>query len=119
VKVYPQEIGRVVLNLINNACYATQLKLQTQPDYKPQIKVSTSLEADYLKILIWDNGTGISKENLETIFDPFFTTKDTGKGNTGLGLSISFDIISNLHKGQLLVASEKGVFTEFTILIPM
>ncbi len=118
LEVYPQELGRVVLNLINNACYATLAKFKTNADFSPQIKVSTNLEQDHLSIKVWDNGTGISQGILPNIFNPFFTTKSTGEGNTGLGLSISYDIVSNLHQGQITVDSEEGVYTEFTILIP-
>ncbi|MEM9823171.1 MAG: ATP-binding protein, partial [Bacteroidota bacterium] len=119
VNIYPQELGRVVLNLINNACYATHLKQEEQNDFAPQIKISTAIEKEQLKISVTDNGVGIPQKVQDDIFNPFFTTKPTGEGNIGLGLSISYDIITQLHKGQLMVDSSEGLQTTFTILIPM
>ncbi|WP_162052601.1 tetratricopeptide repeat-containing sensor histidine kinase [Pontibacter pamirensis] len=119
VKVVPQDIGRVLLNLYNNAFYATQKKLRkVDNDYQPELKVSTHHQEDKFEIKIRDNGIGIPNKIKHKIFQPFFTTKPTGQG-TGLGLSISYDIITKGHGGELTVASEEGEFTEFTLLLPL
>jgi len=120
LSAYPQELGRVLLNLINNACHATQQKQKTAgPDYVPTILVSTATEKDGVLIRIRDNGTGIPESLQEEIFTPFFTTKPTGEGNSGLGLSISYDIVVQQHQGTLEVKSELGEFTEFVIQLPL
>ncbi len=119
IEVVPQDIGRVLLNLINNAFYAVDKRAkENEADYKPQVIVSTSsspLEKGGIKgglngavtITVSDNGPGIPPEIKEKIFQPFFTTKPTGSG-TGLGLSLSYDIIK-AHGGILKVkSSEKG-----------
>jgi two-component system, NtrC family, sensor kinase len=118
VNVSKTEISRVVLNLVNNACYAINEKNKKNIEaYVPQIIVSSQRLVDKIEIKIRDNGIGISEETIEKIFLLFFTTKPVGKG-TGLGLSLSRDIIMAMHKGNLSVASEIDVFTEFTIQIP-
>jgi len=119
VLVYPQEFGRVILNLIENACFAIHQKLmQPSNDYHPTITVTSALENEKLLIRVKDNGIGIPSEIQPDIFNPFFTTKPTGSGNTGLGLSICYDIIVKLHKGKVKVESQLGEFTEFVITIP-
>jgi two-component system, NtrC family, sensor kinase len=110
-------MSRVVLNIVNNSCYALDEKLQHNPEFKPEVLVITKKQKDKIEIHIKDNGTGIPKEVIDKIFNPFFTTKPTGQG-TGLGLSMSFDIISKIHKGKMEVKSEEGVFTEFILSIP-
>lgn len=116
--VLPQEISRVLLNILNNAFYAVDEKTKKEiPSYKPEVVVSSKKIQDKIEIRIKDNGTGIPEHVLEKIFNPFFTTKPTGKG-TGLGLSMSFDIINKIHKGKLEVKSEPGESTEFIITIP-
>lgn len=118
VNVSKTEISRVVLNLVNNACYAINEKNKNGIDgYVPQITVSSQRLDDMIEIKIRDNGIGISEETIEKIFLLFFTTKPVGKG-TGLGLSLSRDIIMAMHKGNLSVTSKIDVFTEFTIQIP-
>lgn len=118
VNVSKTEVSRVVLNLVNNACYAINEKIKKGIEaYVPQIIVSSQRLDDMIEIKIRDNGIGISEETIEKIFMLFFTTKPVGKG-TGLGLSLSRDIIMAMHKGNLSVASEIDVFTEFTIQIP-
>lgn len=112
----PQEIGRVLINLLNNAFYAVHEKSMAQQDYGPCVRVSTRRLADSVEIRIWDNGPGIPPAVRERIFEPFFTTKPTGEG-TGLGLSLSYDIITNGHGGTFEVTSEPGVFTEFVITL--
>ena len=99
--VFPQDITRVLLNLISNGFYAaTERKAQTDSNsYEPTLAASTKSLGDRVEIRIRDNGTGIPSEVKEKIFDPFFTTKPAGKG-TGLGLSISHDIVSNSIRGR-------------------
>jgi len=107
INVVPQDLGRVILNLINNAFYAVNERLrQAQPDsgYEPTVTVSTKRSGDKIEILVKDNGNGIPKSIKEKIFQPFFTTKPTGQG-TGLGLSLSYDIVK-AHGGELKVETK-------------
>lgn len=119
VSIRSNELTRVIINLINNACYAVNAKkLANQIEgYVPEITISTKREGDTIEIRIKDNGTGISEESRQKIFSPFYTTKPVGEG-TGLGLALSLTTISELHKGELSVESELGQFTEFIIRIP-
>ncbi|PRY10111.1 anaphase-promoting complex subunit 5 [Pontibacter ummariensis] len=118
VEVVPQEIGRVLLNLYNNAFYATQQKLKQEGQgYQPEVCVSTRQRGGKTEIKIRDNGAGIPKAVRGKIFQPFFTTKPSGQG-TGLGLSLSYDIITKGHGGTLSVDSVEGEFTEFTLQLP-
>ncbi len=118
VMVVSQDIGRVLLNLLNNAFYAvTEKKLQAPADYEPTVAISTRQLKNTVEISIKDNGNGIPDSIREKIFNPFFTTKPTGKG-TGLGLSMSFDIIAKGHQGELRVDTRDGEFTEFIIVLP-
>lgn len=117
IHVSAQDIGRVLLNLINNAFHATAEKLAKTPGFKPRVEVSTKNGDDKISISIKDNGAGIPEKIKEKIFQPFFTTKPTGTG-TGLGLSLSHDIIAKGHGGTLEVESEEGEGTTFTINIP-
>ncbi|MEZ4849534.1 MAG: ATP-binding protein [Bacteroidia bacterium] len=120
ISINPQEIGRVIINLVVNACYALHEKAQkTETPFSPKIRIKTLMMDKSLTIIILDNGPGISQENLSKIFQPFFTTKPTGKGNTVLGLSISYDIVVQGHQGRLSAKSELGVFTEFQIVLPV
>jgi signal transduction histidine kinase len=118
VKVITQDLGRVILNLINNAFYAcTERRHSTDSnDYKPTVTVTTKKTGDKIEISVKDNGSGIPNEIKEKVFQPFFTTKPTGSG-TGLGLSMSYDIITKGHDGKLKVESKEGVGTEFIILL--
>lgn len=118
VKVMPQDLSRVFLNIINNACYAAQQKKKTLAGetYTPTLSVRTRNLGDKLEIRIRDNGTGIPPAVREKIFNPFFTTKPAGQG-TGLGLSISYDIIQK-HGGKISLETEEGSFTEFIIQLP-
>src|SRR6202043_1821241 len=101
-------IGRVLLNLFNNAFYAVNQKQKAAgADYKPEVTVSTSVEKNNLIISVKDNGNGIPDNIKEKIMQPFFTTKPTGEG-TGLGLSLSYDILVKGHNGTLDVNSEEG-----------
>ena len=118
ISIVPQDIGRVFLNLINNACYATHQKKKEQPAfYSPMLKTSTRNLGDQVEIRIRDNGNGIPPSSTKKIFNPFFTTKPAGSG-TGLGLSISFDIVVNQHHGEIRVESTEGEFAEFIIRLP-
>jgi len=125
ISAVPQDLGRVFLNLCNNAFYAVQKKsnLPDNPaDYKPLVTISTSKISeegeDLLKIIITDNGTGIPDDLKSKIFQPFFTTKPTGQG-TGLGLSLSYDIITKGHNGEIEVDSQEGEGTTFIIKLPL
>ena len=118
VNVVPQDIGRVVLNLINNAFYAVdEKKKQSGNEYEPTVSVSTKKEKDKVEIKVKDNGNGIPQKVLDKIFQPFFTTKPTGQG-TGLGLSLSYDIIK-AHSGELKVETKEGDGSIFTISLPI
>src|SRR6202035_3344956 len=117
--VYPQEITRVLLNLISNGFYAaTKRKAEAnRGDYEPTLAAATKNLGDRVEITIRDNGTGIPPEVKEKLFNPFFTTKPAGEG-TGLGLSISHDIIVKQHGGSIEVETRPGAFTEFRIVLP-
>jgi two-component system NtrC family sensor kinase len=118
VIVNPQDIGRVLLNLFNNAFYAVKLREKTEGNgFIPEVKVSTSVAGNFIRINVIDNGTGIPDEIKDKIMQPFFTTKPTGEG-TGLGLSLSYDIITKGHGGTINVKSEHGKYSEFEILLP-
>jgi two-component system, NtrC family, sensor kinase len=117
--VFPQEITRVLLNLISNGFYAAA-KRQGEADdkgHEPTLAAATKSLGDKVEIRIRDNGTGITPEAKEKMFNPFFTTKPAGEG-TGLGLSISHDIIVKQHSGAIEVDTEPGEFTEFRIILP-
>jgi len=117
--VIPQDIGRVLLNLFNNAFYAVNQKQKTAaPGYKPEVTVSTSAEKNQLRISVKDNGNGIPDAIKDKIMQPFFTTKPTGEG-TGLGLSLSYDIVVKGHGGSITVESREGEGTEFTVTLPV
>jgi signal transduction histidine kinase len=119
VKVVAQDMGRVLLNLFNNAFYAVQQRQQQgEANYQPTVTVATKIVGKKVEIRVRDNGTGIPDEVRSKIFQPFFTTKPTGSG-TGLGLSLSYDIVTKGHDGTLNVDSEPGQFTEFRITLPM
>ncbi|MDM9630944.1 two-component regulator propeller domain-containing protein [Robiginitalea aurantiaca] len=118
VNIVPQEIGRVVLNLLNNAFYAVNEKKQTtQKEYSPTVSLITKKTKNGIEIQVSDNGKGMPEEVRNKVFQPFFTTKPTGQG-TGLGLSLSYDIIK-AHGGTLEVKSEEGKGTEFIIKLPV
>ena len=118
INIVPQDIGRVLLNLFNNAFYAVaeKKKLYTT-GYEPAVSLTTKKVDSYIEIRVKDNGNGIPPKVLDKIFQPFFTTKPTGQG-TGLGLSLSYDI-AKAHGGELKVETNEGVGTEFIIRIPV
>jgi signal transduction histidine kinase len=112
INIIPQDIGRVLLNLYNNAFYTVNEKRYTADEkYQPTISVQTKKLNDRVEIRVTDNGNGIPQNIVEKIFQPFYTTKPTGQG-TGLGLSLSYDIIK-AHGGEIKVASKEGEGSEF------
>jgi signal transduction histidine kinase len=116
--IYPQEITRVLLNLISNGFYAaTHRARATGNRFEPRLRAVTRNLGDWAEIRIRDNGTGIPPDIQEKIFNPFFTTKPAGEG-TGLGLSMSHDIVVKQHGGTIEVVTEPGSFTEFIITLP-
>lgn len=125
VKVIPQDIGRVILNLITNAFYTVTEKKNQQPEnlpagqaaYEPVVAISTQKINDRVLIQVKDNGNGIPDTIKDKIFQPFYTTKPTGQG-TGLGLSLSYDIIK-AHNGEIKVETKEGEGTTFTISLPV
>ncbi len=124
VEVIPQDLGRVFLNMVSNACYATNERRAATPGaeavggpYTPTLWLSTQRRDDHVEIRIKDNGMGMPPEVIEKIFNPFFTTKPTDQG-TGLGLSMSNDIVRR-HGGQIHVNSEPGEYTEMIVEVPL
>ncbi len=118
VDIFPQDITRVLLNLISNGFYAAIKRKQADSDgYEPMLAVATKNLGDRVEIRIRDNGTGIPPEVKEKMFNPFFTTKPAGEG-TGLGLSISYDIVVKQHSGSIEVDTNLGEFTEIRIILP-
>ena len=118
INIIPQDIGRVILNLITNAFYATSEKQKINSSvYEPIVSVSTKKKKDKVEIKVKDNGNGIPQKVLDKIFQPFFTTKPTGQG-TGLGLSLSYDIVK-AHGGELKVHTKEGEGSEFIIQLPL
>jgi signal transduction histidine kinase len=114
IDVIPQEIGRVILNLLNNAFYAVSERQKHESGiYEPTVSVLTRKLDGMAEIIIKDNGTGIPQKNLNKIFQPFFTTKPPGEG-TGLGLSLSYDIVK-AHGGAITVETKEGVGTTMIV----
>jgi len=123
INIIPQDIGRVLLNLINNAFYAVDEKKKhisagsVQNRYEPTVSVSTKKNNGKIEISVKDNGNGISQKVLDKIFQPFFTTKPTGQG-TGLGLSLSYDIV-RAHDGEIKVETKENEGAAFLIYLPV
>ena len=122
INIIPQDMGRVILNLITNAFHAVQekssfAKASGDTKYEPTVSVSTKKVGKKLEIKVLDNGNGIPQKVLDKIFQPFFTTKPAGQG-TGLGLSLSYDIVK-AHGGTLAVRTIRGENTEFSINLPL
>jgi ligand-binding sensor domain-containing protein/signal transduction histidine kinase len=118
IEIVPQDIGRVLMNIFNNAFYTVWEKKNRQPEnYEPVVSVSTHKTGNNIEIRIHDNGNGIPQKVRDKIFQPFFTTKPTGQG-TGLGLSMSYDIIK-AHEGDINVETEEGKFSELVIRLPI
>lgn len=119
ISIVPQDIGRVILNLITNAFYVVDEKKKSGTEnYAPTVTISSKKRDSMIELKVMDNGNGIPETILNRIFEPFFTTKPTGKG-TGLGLSMSYDIITKGHGGELEVKTEQGKGTEFIIKLPI
>ena len=118
INLMPQEIGRVILNLVNNAFYAVAEKKKNYSNgYEPMVTVSTKRVENKVEIRVKDNGMGIPQNLVDKIFQPFFTTKGPGQG-TGLGLSLAYDIITNGHGGELKLETKEGEGSEFIIRLP-
>ena len=118
INVVPQDIGRVLLNLCNNAFYAVSEKKKTgDENYQPAVLVQTKKENNNVRVTVSDNGNGVPQNIIDKIFQPFFTTKPTGEG-TGLGLSLSYDIIK-VHGGNIHVETKEGEKSEFVISLPV
>ncbi len=122
INIIPQDIGRVILNLITNAFYAVAEKKNASAGsagqfYEPTVSVSTKKVNGTVELKVKDNGYGMPDHIIDKIFQPFFTTKPTGQG-TGLGLSISYDIVK-AHGGELKVETKEGEGTEFIIQLPI
>ncbi len=120
INVVPQDMGRVLLNLFNNAFYAVNEKKQNidNKDYKPTVWVTTKKKDDVVEIVVRDNGNGIPQSVIDKIFQPFYTTKPTGLG-TGLGLSLSYDIVTRQHRGTIAAETKEGEGAIFTIELPV
>jgi signal transduction histidine kinase/ketosteroid isomerase-like protein len=119
IPLMPQEMGRVLLNLFNNAFYAVHERSRSGiQGYEPTVTVSTKTHNAKVYISVQDNGPGVPETIWEKIFQPFFTTKPTGQG-TGLGLSLSYDIVTKGHGGEITLQTKDGVGTTFTISLPL
>ena len=118
INVVPQEIGRVIINLVSNAFYAIVAKSkEAGDDFSPAVSVSTKKTNDHVEIKVTDNGGGIPQDIVDKIFQPFFTTKPTGQG-TGLGLSLAYDIVK-AHGGELKVGTNQKEGAEFIVQLPV
>ena len=118
LRVVPEEMGRVVLNLVNNALDAARARRVTLgPGFTPAVIVTTRELGDRVEVRVRDNGGGIPAAIRDRVYRPFFTTKPTGEG-TGLGLSLSRDIVVERHGGELSFSSREGESTEFVVSIP-
>ena len=118
IHAVPQELSRVFLNIVTNACQATDERRKGEADdYRPTLWLRTARDGEMVEVRGRDNGTGIPEDVKAKIFEPFFTTKATNEG-TGLGLSISNDIVRR-HGGELIVESREGEFTEFVLRLPV
>ncbi len=114
----PQDMGRLILNLLTNAFYAVNEKKKQRPEgYEPTVSISTKKIGDKVEIRVSDNGNGMPESVKDKIFQPFFTTKPTGQG-TGLGLSMSYDIVK-AHGGKINMTTKEYEGTEFTISLPV
>lgn len=118
--VIPQDISRAVINLMNNACYAvfSKAKMASAEPYQPTIKVILEKEEEWVKLIIEDNGIGMSSEVVKNLYTPFFTTKPVGEG-TGLGLSLTRTIIEGKHHGKIEVETSDKEYTRFIISLPL
>ncbi|PWU22614.1 hypothetical protein C5B42_05585 [Candidatus Cerribacteria bacterium 'Amazon FNV 2010 28 9'] len=119
INAIPQDLGRVFLNLYNNAFYSmNEKKKRLGDDFHPQLSLSSKKADHTVEILIRDNGMGILQKNIDKIFQPFFTTKPAGQG-TGLGLSLAYDIVVNEHGGSITLNPKEVENVEFIISLPI
>jgi two-component system, NtrC family, sensor kinase len=119
IQVAPQDIGRVLLNLYNNAFYSVnEKKKELNGTFEPTVEVTTRRLGSMIEISVKDNGIGIPQKTVDKIYQPFFTTKPSGQG-TGLGLSLSYDIITKGHAGQLIVDTKEGEYARFVVQLPL
>jgi signal transduction histidine kinase len=118
INIIPQDIGRVIMNVLTNAFYAANEKKKQQPGHDATVSVQTVRDGDKVLLKVSDNGNGIPKHIIDKIFQPFFTTKPTGQG-TGLGLSLSYDIITKGHGGELKAETTENEGSLFTIILPV
>ncbi|MGE5317280.1 MAG: two-component regulator propeller domain-containing protein [Chloroflexota bacterium] len=119
INIVPDEIGRVIMNLLTNAFYAVNEKKKNMDDgYEPAVSIETRRKDKMVEIMVIDNGTGIPQQALDKIFHPFYTTKPAGQG-TGLGLSMSYDIITKGHNGKIQVETKEGKGSEFRVVLPL
>jgi signal transduction histidine kinase len=119
MSLIPEDLGRVLLNLFNNAFYSLEEKKKAlNGTFEPALQVTTRKFGTRVELCVKDNGTGIPKSVVDKIYQPFFTTKPTGVG-TGLGLSLSYDIVTKGHGGEMKVETEEGKGTTFSILLPI
>lgn len=118
VQLIPQDFGRALLNVVNNAMYAAnERRAREGAGFSPRVGVRTKDLGDRVRVTVRDNGGGLTEDVKARMFNPFFTTKPTGAG-TGLGLSITHDIIVQVHRGEIEVESDGATFTEITVTIP-
>ena len=118
IQAVPQDMSRVFLNIVTNACQATDERRKVESDgYEPTLWLKTRRDDEMVEVRVRDNGPGIPESVIAKIFEPFFTTKATNEG-TGLGLSISNDIVRR-HGGEMTVDSKEGEFTEFVVRLPV
>jgi signal transduction histidine kinase len=118
VAAIPQDLSRVFLNIVNNACFAAfEARKSSAQGFAPAVRVQTRDLGHRVEVRIRDNGQGIPEAIRDKVFNPFFTTKPTGVG-TGLGLSLSYDIVVQGHQGEIRVESDEGEFAEFIVILP-
>jgi signal transduction histidine kinase len=119
INIVAQDMGRVLLNLFNNAFYSvSEKKRQKGAEFDPIVSVTSKMMGDKVEIRVRDNGLGVSQIVQDKIYQPFFTTKPAGHG-TGLGLSLSYDIVTKEHSGQIKLETREGEFAEFIIELPV
>jgi signal transduction histidine kinase len=117
IKVIPQHIGRVLLNLFNNSFYSITKKRKRVKDYEPTVFISTKKVKQGIEVKVRDNGLGMNPKDVYKVFQPFYTTKPSGEG-IGLGLSLSYEIITKGHGGEMKVETREGEFAEFSFILP-
>jgi signal transduction histidine kinase len=117
IKVIPQHIGRVLLNLFNNSFYSITKKRKLVRDYEPTVFISTKRVKKGIEVKVRDNGIGMNPKDVYKVYQPFYTTKPSGEG-IGLGLSLSYEIITKGHGGEMKAETREGEFAEFSFILP-